>query len=176
MEALVTLNDLLGYKYISDSIRNSAIWPQFVIEAQLLDIKPFIGDPLLSEINDQASTSPTSFTVLNKTLLDGGRYTYDSKSYLFQGLKACIIYYAFARFESKGMYNHTAMGIVVKASDYSDPASDKAIQRLSTENTMIADAIRDELILYLTRNYTLYPLFESCYIRKQNRTWQIIGD
>lgn len=176
MEALVTINDLLGYKYISDSVRNSAIWPQFVIEAQLLDIKSFLGDPLLSEINDQASSSPISYSTENQILLDGGKYTYNSKSYLFQGLKACIIYYAFARFESKGTYNHTAMGIVVKASDYSDPASDKAIQRLSTENTMIADAIREEIILYLTRNSALYPLFECCHVKRQSRTFNVIGD
>jgi len=176
MEALVTLSDLLKYKYVSDSVRNSAIWPQFVIEAQLLDVKSFLGDSLLSELNDQASTSPTSFTTLNQILLDGGKYTYDSKNYIFQGLKACIIYYAFARFESKGTYNHTAMGIVVKASDYSDPASDKAIQRLSTENIMIADAIREEIILYLTRNSALYPLFECCHVKRQSRTFNVIGD
>ncbi len=176
MEALVSLNDLLTYKYISDSVRNSAIWPQFVVEAQLLDVKPFLGDQLLSELNDQASTSPTSFSTANQTLLDGGKYVYDSKNYIFQGLKACIIYYAFSRFESKSPYNHTAMGIVQKTSDYSDPVSDKAIQRLSTENLMIADAIREEVILFLKRNEITYPLFECAGTKRQSRTFTVIGD
>lgn len=176
MTNLVTLNDLSGYKYISDSVRNSAIWPQFVVEAQLLDVKQFLGDGLLSELLDQADTSPTSYSTTNETLLNGGKYTYGDNTYLFHGLKACIIYYAFARFASKMAYNFTAMGIVQKDSDLSTPASDKAIQRIVTEAELTGDSIRDEVILFLRRNYTDYPLYSYCQTSKQPRTWRVIGD
>jgi hypothetical protein len=176
MIILVTKTDLDKYKYVADSVRNSAIWPQFVQEAQLLDIKSWLGDQLLNELFTQFNTSPQSFTQLNQLLLDGGAYVYDKKTYLFQGLKACIIYYAFARFSSKMGYNYTAMGIVTKDSDLSTPASDKAIQRLATENMLIGDALRDEILIYLKRNYKDYPLFSSCGGERKNRTFQTIGD
>ena len=43
MTGLVSKADVDEYKYIADSIRNSTIWPQFVSEAQLLDVKAWLG-------------------------------------------------------------------------------------------------------------------------------------
>ena len=59
MIALVTKADLDNFKYIADSIKNATTWPQFVSEAQLLDIKAWLTDALLLEIVGQASTSTT---------------------------------------------------------------------------------------------------------------------
>ena len=162
MWQLVNKSDLDGYKYVADSVKNSAVWPQYVSEAQLFDIKQWLGDALLNEIITQSQTSPSSVSVLNQKLLDGGSYVYGAYTYTFQGLKAAIIYYAFARFTSKSIYNYTQAGITVKDSDLSTPASDKAIQRLQTENYLMAEAIKDEIILYLKRNSSDYPLFNSC--------------
>ena len=92
MNNLVTISDLAGYKYIADSVKNSAVWPQFVYEAQMFDVKWWLGDGLLNEISEQAGTSPTSYSTLNSILLDGGSYTYLTETYVFQGLKARIIY------------------------------------------------------------------------------------
>ncbi len=181
MIALVSKADLDNYKYISDSVKNSTSWPQFVSEAQLLDIKSWLTDALLLEIIGQASTLPTTISVANQALLDGGTYTYLSKTYLFQGLKACIIYYAFARFTNRTSINYTAAGIVIKDSDLSTPVSDKIIQRLETEARLTADAIKCEIITYLNRNYTLYPLWadkacgcgSSC---SDSRPFLVLGD
>jgi len=157
MTALVTLADAQAYKYIAESIKNSAVWPQFCSEAQMLDVKVQIGDALLNELVTQFETS--TLTPDNLTLLNGGSYVYLTKTYLFQGLKAGILYYAFARFSNRTPYNYTAAGITVKDSDLSTPASDKAIQRLETEARLTADAIMCEVLLFLNRNYTLYPLW-----------------
>lgn len=159
MISLVTKADLDQYKYIADSIKNSAIWPQFVSEAQMLDIKPWLTDALLLELITQQSTLPTSFSAVNIALLDGGSYTYASRTYHFQGLRACIIYFAFARFTNRTSVNYTAAGIVIKDSDFSTPVTDKMIQRLETEARLTAEAIKCEIMTYLNRNYTLYPLW-----------------
>lgn len=161
MISLVTLADLQSYKYICDSVKNSISWVQFSSEAQLLDIKPWLTDALLLEIIGQASTLPTTISVANQTLLDGGTYVYGTKTYYFQGLKACIIYYAFARFTNRIAFNYTAAGIVLKDSDLSTPVSDKVIQRLETEARLTADALKCEIITYLNRNSALYPLWEG---------------
>jgi hypothetical protein len=158
---LVTKSDLDQYKYIADSVKNSVSWPQFVSEAQMLDVKLWLSDALLLEIINQASTLPTTISVANQKLLDGGTYTYLTRTYHFQGLKAAIIYYAFARFTNRTPYNYTAAGIVIKDSDLSTPASDKQVQRLETEARLTAEAIKCEVITYLNRNHTSYPLWDD---------------
>jgi hypothetical protein len=155
MISLVTLSDLDQYKYIASSVKNSITWPQFVSEAQMFDVKIWIGDGLLNELITQ---SPV-FSPANILLLDGGSYVYQGNTYLFQGLKAAIIYYAFARFTNRTAFNYTAAGIVVKDSDLSTPISDKIMQRLETEARLMAEAIKCEIITFLDRNYASYPLW-----------------
>ena len=180
MISLVTFEDIQSLKYIADSVKNSASWPQFVLEAQLLDVKYWLGDGLLLELTDQASTSPVSLTALNEKLLDGGSYTYSSRSYYFQGLRNCIAYYAFARFTNRTAYNYTAAGIVVKESDFSTPVSDKVNQRLETEARLTAEALKCEVVTFLNRNSEDYPLwadFCKCSTRcSDNRPFRVIGD
>jgi hypothetical protein len=181
MTALVTKTDLDGYKYIADSVKNSTSWPQHVSEAQLFDVKSWLGDALLNELVTQASTSPTTLTPENELLLEGGTYVYGTKTYLFQGLKACIMYFAFARFTNRNSINYTAAGVVIKDSDFSTPATDKIIQRLETEARMNAEAIKCEIITFLNRNYSDYPLWRhstgacagGC---SHSRPFKIIGD
>jgi hypothetical protein len=178
MLPLVNKSDLDKFKYVADSVKNLTAWGQFVSEAQLLDVKGWLGDALLNELDSQNSTDPTSFSVANQLLLDGGSYTYSTKTYIFQGLKASIIYYAFGRYSSKSAFNYTAAGIVLKDSDLSTPVSDKVLQRLETEARLTAEAIRDECILFLNRNYNSYPLWSNCcsICTGRNRPFTVLGD
>jgi len=181
MVALVTKADLDNYKHIADSVKNSDSWPQFVSEAQLLDVKYWLSDPLFSEIEDQASTLPVTYSVANLALLDGGKYTYLDRTFRFQGLKAAIIYYAFARFINRTIFNFTAAGITIKDSDLSTPASDKQIQRLETEARLTGDALKCEVVTFLNRKYADYPLWAAagCGCRADcadNRPFKIVGD
>jgi|GEM_PF-1560243 len=181
MTNLVTKSDLDLNKFVADSVKNSVSWPQFVSEAQLFDVKIWLTDALLDEIVTQASTLPTTISANNQILLDGGSYIYQGKTYLFQGLKSCIIYFAFARFANRTSVNFTAAGVVVKDSDFSTPASDKQIQRIETEARLMAEAIKCEITTYLDRNYILYPLWAgrecgcggSC---SDNRQFRVVGD
>lgn len=179
--SLVTKADLDEYKYIADSVKNSTTWAQFVNEAQLLDVKNWLTDALLFEIIGQAETLPPTISMANQKLLDGGTYVYNTKTYHFQGLKAAIIYYAFARFTNRTSFNYTQAGIVVKDSDFSTPVTDKVMQRLETEARLTADAIKCEIILYLNRNYDLYPLWGDkacgCGGRcSDNRPFIVLGE
>jgi len=181
MISLVTKADLDNYKHIADSVKNHTTWPQFVSEAQLFDVKAWLGDPLLNEIITQASTLPTTISAANQILLDGGTYVYLARTYLFQGLKAAIIYYAFARFTNRTAFNYTAAGIVVKESDFSTPITDKMMQRLETEARLMAEAIKCDIITYLNRNYALYPLWgdQACGCGSRcndNRPFTVLGD
>jgi hypothetical protein len=179
MTNLVTKSDLDAYKYIADSVKNHATWAQFVSEAQMLDVKHWLGDGLLLEIVGQVESG--TLTALNTKLLDGGTYTYATRNYHFQGLKATIIYYAFARFTNRTPFNYTAAGIVIKESDFSTPATTKDVQRLTTEAQLTAEALRCEVEIYLNRNYASYPLWRDgncvCGSRcADKRPFKAIGD
>lgn len=176
MIPLVTIDDLRTLKHIADSVKNSAVWPQFVLEAQQLDVKIWLGDALLNELCTQAEALPQTLTTLNRTLLDGGAYTYQQQTYLFQGLKAAIIYYAFARYTSRTPFNYTQAGITVKESEFSTPASDKVVQRLTAEALLTAGSLRDEVVLYLRRFASSYPLFKCSNSNGRARTFLVIGD
>ncbi len=176
MIPFVTKSDLDAVKHVADSVKNVATWPQFVIEAQRFDTKHWIGDALLNEIDSQLSASPADLSVANQKLMDGGSYTYQNQTYLFGGLKLCIIYYAFARFVNRNPYNFTAAGVTVKDTDFSTPASDKAIQRIVTEATLMAAALKDETVLFLRRNSANYPLYKCHRSNGQPRTFFVIGD
>lgn len=181
MISLATLADIQDLKYICDSVKNHVTWGHYVSEAQLLDVKHWLGDGFLLEIVGQASTLPTTFSPANLTLLTGGSYVYNSATYYFQGLRNCIAYYAFARFTNRTSFNYTAVGIVTKDSDFSTPISDKVMQRLETEARLTADAIKCEVINFLNRNYANYPLWHNrgygCGSRcNDNRPFRVIGD
>jgi hypothetical protein len=177
---LVTKTDLDDYKYVADSLKNTTQWPQFVSEAQLLDVKVQIGDAFLNELVTQFAAS--TLTADNQKFLNGGSYVHNDITYLFQGLNAAIIYYAFARFSNRNSVNYTAAGVRVKDSDFSTPASDKMIQRLETEARLTADALMCENVLYLNRNYLLYPLWAQYYrcrgngCNKDRGRFEVIGD
>lgn len=175
MIPFVTKTDLDAVKYIADSVRNTATWPQFVMEAQRFDVKHWLGDALLNEIDTQLLASPPELSAANQTLMDGGSYVYQNQTYIFGGLKLAIIYYAFARFANRNMFNFTAVGVTVKDTDFSTPASDKAIQRIVTEAALTATAVKDECELFLRRNSTTYPLYK-CRNNGRPRTFYVIGD
>jgi hypothetical protein len=176
MLQLVNKSDLDNYKLVADSVKNATTWPQFVSEAQNFDVKDWLGGDILNEILTQLSTSPSSLSTANIALLNGGSYVYQTKTYFFQGLKACIIYYAFARFTNRSPYNYTAAGIVTKETEFSTPVSDKIIQRIEAENRLMAESIRDEVILFLNRNYLTYPLWKRSATLQRKVTFKSIGD
>ena len=175
MTNFVTISDLANYRLISDSVKNATMWPMCVQEAQHFDVRPWLGDALMNEIDEQLTTSPTSLSTANAALMNGGTYTVDGVNYIFQGLKACIIYYAFARFTTRAPFNYTAAGITVKDTDFSTPASDKSLQRLTTQEYLNATTLRDEVRQFLSRNSTDYPLYKGTG-QTRPRTFQVIGD
>lgn len=171
---LVTKSDFAPYKYFANSIKSEQSLDQCIQEAQLFDIKKWLGDALLKELCDQKATSPESLSTLNELLLDGGNYTYNSETYTLTGLKACIIYYSISRYIKFDSVKLTATGIVKKEDIYSSPVDDKTIHSLANNEREKAEALRLEIILYLNRFATSYPLW-NCTNKKRNTTYKLIG-
>lgn len=174
MYNLAVKADFQTYKYFAASIKSEQSLDQCIQDAQLFDVKKWLGDALLNEICSQAATSPESLSTLNAFLLDGGEYTYVGNTYTLTGLKACIIYYAIARYVKYDSVKFTSTGIVKKEDIYSQPVDDRTIQSLSHGEFEKAEALRLEIIEYLNRNYLLYPLW-NCTKKKRTVKFHSIG-
>ena len=157
MKSLTDRNDAGKYRYFADSIRNEAGFEQAVSEAELLDVQPWLGNSLLNELIAENDANDVSDA--NKLLLEGGNYEYCDSTYTFKGLKAAIIYYAFARWRRRDGVTVTAFGSVTKSSDFSEPISETVRMRLSKDDYEIAEAIKMDIVKFLNRNREDYPLW-----------------
>lgn len=171
---LVTKSDFAPYKYFANSIKSEQSLDQCIQEAQLFDIKKWIGDALLKELCDQSEVVPTTLTTLNSLLLNGCDYTYNSVNYTLTGLKSCICYYALSRYIRFDSVKLTAVGVVKKEDIYSSPVDDKTIHSMANNEREKAEALRLEIILYLNRFSSDYPLW-NCHKKTRNKTYKLIG-
>ena len=156
---------------MADSIKSEQLLDQCVKEAMFFDIQKFLGQTLFYEVALEVDENDIS--ALNLTLLNGGEYTYSDYTYYFQGLKACLAYYAFARYTKRTGVHYTQTGVVTKSDDYSEPVSDKTRSRMANDDYALAEGLRLEIIDYLNRNYTDYPLW-TCATKKRT-TFRAIG-
>ena len=172
MKNLVNRNDAGKFRYFADSIKNETGFDQACLEAELLDIQPWLGSALLYELKTQNDTD--ALTAYNTTLLNGGSYVYNDDTYTFEGLKAAIIYYAFARWRRRDGVTVTAFGSVVKSSDFSEPVPESVRMRLSKDDFEIAEALKLDIIRYLNRNIDDYPLW-TCTTPKRKLQIKSVG-
>ena len=113
MQPLITRNDIAQYKQISKT-PNDAKLNEMILDAQLLDIQPLLGEKLFNAV----MASPESFT----TLLDGGIYEKDGISYTNYGLKMVLSYFTYARYMMFASVTDTPFSVVEKLNNDSRPA------------------------------------------------------
>lgn len=174
MVNLINKSDFAQYVDIPSSIDIYKNLDKCIKEAQLFDVKVWLGDQLMKELNDQASTCPTSFSTENDFLLNGGDYEYEDDNYLLEGLKACIAYYSLARLVKSDQLKLTVGGIVKKEVEFSTLVDDKTLLRRSNDYFNNAEALKLEIIQYLNRFENDYPLWD-CKKRKRKTTFKLIG-
>ena len=173
MKNWVEKTDFHDLRYMANSVKSDQLLNQCVSEAMIFDIQPLLGSALFYELVSQFDAK--DLTELNAKLLDGGTYLYYDNTYIFQGLKKCVAYYAFARYTKRDGVKYTASGPVMKDDDLSDPINDKTRVRLANEDYEMAGALRAEVMQYLNCNYESYPLW--CHKKPQsNPRCKLVGD
>ncbi len=113
MQPLITRNDIAQYKQISKT-PNDAKLNEMILDAQLLDIQPLLGEKLFNTV----MASPEDFTAL----LDGGIYEKDGISYTNYGLKMVLSYFTYARYMMFASVTDTPFSVVEKLNSDSRPA------------------------------------------------------
>lgn len=145
----VNRTDVSVYKQISKTIFDD-VFNSIVIEAQVQDIAPLLGERLFNDINNNIENY--------SDLLNGGTYDFNGVTYTNYGLKAVLSYYFYARYQMFGNVIDTPFSIVEKLEgNESRVISDKTKQSLYQLNRDSAFNIWRSVENYLIR--TKNPLF-----------------
>lgn len=168
---LITTSKIKEIRPISDNIDSVDRLDPFIIEAQDLDIRPFLGDPLFYDLVKNVQ--------LQKYIdfLNGKEYEYDDNMIFFDGLGIVIAYFAYARFIKHQGVNITRFGIVKKINDTSEPIPQETIEALEGAARSTAVAYLNQCEKFLDSNMITYPLWrveESKKPRSKYRVTKVV--
>lgn len=159
MANLIELSDIQEFRSVSSNLDVTRIDP-LIMEAQLLDIKDVLG--------------PALYLDMVKKLPDGDIYDdlFNGKEYIdtdigelvsFEGVRASLAYYSYARLLLNQDMHVTASGIVEKDEQWSKSSDEKRIQRQVSAARLAASAHEKEYLKFLRKNSTDYPIYlKSC--------------
>lgn len=163
MVRLINRTDISKYRQISQNCHDDVLNQQ-IDDAQFLDISDLLGEELYNDL--LLNSTDTKY----KALLNGGSYTYQSKTYNNPGLKLAHVFYAYARYFKFGSYTDTAFSIVEKINpEQSTPVGANPKQAVYKLNQQIGFKNWSLVRKFLDRNASTYPLWGSeCVVSNRN--------
>jgi hypothetical protein len=162
MQPLITRDDITKYRQIAKN-PNSDKLNECILEAQLLDLKPLLGEKLFDKI--------TAGSENHNELLEGGIYTYDGIEYSNYGLKMALAYFAYARYVIFSHVTDTPYAIVEKRNTDSQPIPAETKKSVYNTNREIAGKVWSNVKMYLERTY--YPYYKGCNVKPAIRFTKI---
>ena len=158
--ALIDREGIAEYKQISQTVYDDVL-NAIILDAQIHDIAELLGEELF---NDILVTTGNTYN----DLLNGCTYVYNDITYHNYGLRACLAYYVYARYQMFGGVVDTPFGLVEKLEgNESRPVSDKTKERLYQLNRDSAFAIWKSVENYLIRTNNVLFKKNRC-INKRN--------
>ncbi len=156
--ALIVKADVAQYKQVTKA--NNKIMEQAIMDAELLDLIPLLGELLYIDL----SANPASDKY--KELLNKHAYTYNTYNYVSNGLKIVLAHLAYARYILFSGEIDTSIGLVEKNTQYSRTSEFIVKQRRSKIAEQIGydyfRSVRD----FLNRNESTYPLWNCTNERR----------
>lgn len=171
MTELITLADIQAFKPVSSNVDQAKKLIPYILEAQEFDLRPILGEELYIDLLSDFVASPSLATY--EDLFNGSTYTYAGKTYQHSGVKAVLVYYAYARYKSNSNVTDTAFGSVGKTTPYSTPSDEKTIVRQVQQIRAGAVAYQDRVVDFLNRNSTDYPLWKCNNVSKPRTGFKI---
>lgn len=157
---LVTRADIAQYRQLSQTVYDSVL-DSVIIETQILDIKPLLGEFLFNAI----MKNPLGY----QDILNGGTYTYLTEEYENYGLKAVISFYVYARYKMYGNEIDTPFSTIEKLEGAdSRPISDKSKKdKYQLNRNAGFDVWRSVELFLLRTNNELFCKSFAFYNREQ---------
>lgn len=156
---LILLADIITLKPISINTNETKKVNPYIMEAQEFDLKPCLGDEfyisVLAQKDDNWSDPNYS------DLWNGKQYTYNNKEYVFQGMKAALIYWSYARIITNIGQDETAFGVMQKLNDYSQQIDGKQLAMKVKQTLSGAANFKNDFIDFLNRNKELFPIWKE---------------
>jgi len=148
---------------------DDAVIERAIEEAELLDIKPKLGDELFLRLLTHVEYS---------VLLNGGHYKDQcGKPRVFAGLKRALAYYVWARCVKTGTSHLTRFGFVEKRDDYSAMTEYKQRQVAYNDAFATADGYIKECLAYIQAKPEIFADYTQGGKIKANRVkYKIIGE
>jgi len=163
---LISREDIAKYKQISSSSNDDKL-NQSIVEAQLENIKPLLGESLFNAVLIEALAGGNLYA----ELLKGGSYNVNGCDYYNVGLKAVIVYYTSARYTMGGDVIDNPFGLTQKLnSPNSQPIDYPTKKSLSNQDRDFAYNLWLDVKAFLIR--TKEPLF-NCGVTTTPRKFKI---
>jgi hypothetical protein len=161
---LVTREDFLKLdRNISESNYNKRTLDGHIRDAQFVDLQTLMGMDFYQDVVHNNVQNKYDF------LINGGQYTYQGKTYFCEGLKAVIVYYAYARYILQGSNVDTPFGLVNKETPESSRTPYNEKKAIWKQNRQTAGIYWSNVTQYLNRNKNEFPL----YFGRGSRVYQI---
>ena len=154
MANLIVLSDIQDFRSVSSNLENDRVDP-LILEAQLLDIRNVLGPALYLDMVKNI-TDPIYVDLFN-----GVEYIDKSinETVSFEGVRAALAYYSYARLLLNQDLHVTASGLVEKDEQWSKSTEEKRIQRQVSAARLAARAHEEEYLAFLRENSTDYPIY-----------------
>lgn len=153
---------LITQKEINDEARpckaSQELADRCIEEAQLLDIKPAIGDALYMRLFDTTDENA-------QKLWRGGVFKMPCGVFVFAGLRKALMYYAYGRIVRNNGAVVTRFDVVTKNDDYSTSAENDKRVKLANEAFAIADQHKADAVRFINQS----GLFNTRASVKNNR-------
>ena len=146
MQLLITRNDIAKYRQLSKSPNNDKL-NEMILDAQLLDLQPLIGESLYSKL--------LAVPEAHEELLNGGVYEHDGIIYTNYGLKMVLAYFDYARYMMFSSVTDTPFSVVEKLNADSRPVEASTKKTIYSLNRDAATQLWENVRNYLIR--TKYP-------------------
>ena len=127
----------------------------FINEAQEFDLKPLVEEDFYFDLLAKKDDEPY------KALIDGGSYTYNGRSYSFQGLATVISYFSYARFVMNSSAISTSHGMVVKTTPNSTPLVLEERKNFWYKKREEANLMMIDVVKYIERNIADFPSWNN---------------
>lgn len=160
MSQLITVTQIAQYKQMTVNINAEKLVNPYIMEAQEFDLRPMLGDEFYLAFIDDFVASPSLQEY--EAVYSGSTYTYQGKTYKHEGIVPILAYFAYARYAKEHKEISTGSGFRVKRNDSSDLASDVSISGKVSQARSGGVVYQERLKLFLDRNASDYPLWESC--------------
>ncbi|MDR1335736.1 MAG: hypothetical protein LBK22_02775 [Tannerella sp.] len=131
--------DIRNVRPVAENIIDEKRIRPYIEEAERLYLVPAIGASLYKDISENRKNW--------ETLFSGGYY--NANRCHFAGLREAMGYLSYARFIRNNGISVTAFGVVVKQGEFSQPADEKTIVRISNDAEKIGREYLNQCIHWL---------------------------